>query len=265
MALRSKSVKVDRSVLSLYHEPCDWRTQGASHTPNSIAWGVDLRETFPLQCSNTMLEYNARKLAQSSEEMSDKSIAIQLPEALLAAIDAQAQFTRTSRTETIVQMLQQGLECIPSDPLDRIAFRVEALEQKVADLVDRLEGRVLEDLKVRLSALERVAPLDRKTVEAQQISETIANSLQTQKVSQATSGSKLENSIDTEWMTVKEAFAWLGGDPKDPSSGVTSLDGRRSVGFHRFRVLKAADYKAFGLKFQSDRRRQQMPCLKPFD
>ncbi|RMG05879.1 MAG: hypothetical protein D6728_19795 [Cyanobacteria bacterium J055] len=68
---------------------------------------------------------------------------------------------------------------------------------------------------------------------------------------------------EAEWMTVKEAFIWLGGDPHDPSSGVTSLDGRRSIGFHRFRVLKAADYRAFGLEFQSDRRRKQQPCLRP--
>jgi Ribbon-helix-helix protein, copG family len=194
----------------------------------------------------------------TSEEMSDQSISIRLPEELLAEIDAQAQLTQTSRTETIVKMLQQALDRIPNDgnPVDRILFRVEALEQKVADLVDRWEGEVLEDLKSRLTALER---------EQERIVVTpIVNPAETDPGSQTTSDSEIENSIAEEWMTVKEAFAWLGGDPQDPSSGVTSLDGRRSVSFNRFRVLKAPDYKAFGLEFQSDGRRRQMPCLRPW-
>lgn len=163
-------------------------------------------------------------------------------------IDIQAELTRSSRTETIVKMLQQAVENSLGDrtSLNTILFRVEVLEQKLGDLVDRFDSQFLEQLEARLSALEQ----ERMTAE-------IAYPLTTH------NRSHRESSHKAEWMTLKEAFAWLGGDPQDPSSGVTSLDGRRSVGFNRFRVLKASDYQVFGLEFQSDSRRKQLPCLRP--
>lgn len=214
---------------------------------------------------NRCFGYNASNVDQSWEKMSDRSIMIQLPEALLAEIDTQAELTASSRTKTIVKMLQQAVENQPIDltPLHTILSRVAALEQKLEEVVDRLDGKVLAELKFRVSTLERerVVPLEASTPQ------TIAHAPETR--SQATAGSKIQNlpiknPSQGEWMTVKEAFAWLGGEPKDPSSGVTSLDGRRSVGFNRFRVLKAADYQAFGLEFQSDLRRKQQPCLRPW-
>lgn len=72
---------------------------------------------------------------------------------------------------------------------------------------------------------------------------------------------KGRGSVD--WLTVKEAYEWLGGDPDDPDSQVTSSDGTRSVKFNRFRVLSASDYQAFGLEFRPDRRRRRQPCLRP--
>jgi hypothetical protein len=187
--------------------------------------------------------------------MSHRSITIQLPEALLAEIDTQAELTRSSRTETIVKILQQAVENRLGDrtSLHTILFRIEVLEQKLGDLVDRCDSQLLEQLEVRLSALE----------EERMTTPTIAHSLETHNRSQSTACSESQNSHKAEWMTIKEAFTWLGGDPQDPSSGVTSLDGRRSVGFNRFRVLKASDYQVFGLAFQSDRRRKQLPCLRP--
>lgn len=65
-----------------------------------------------------------------------------------------------------------------------------------------------------------------------------------------------------EWLTVKEAFEKLGGDPTDPESVVTSEDNSNSVKFNRFRVLSASDYQTFGLEFRPDRRRRRLPCLR---
>lgn len=174
---------------------------------------------------------------------------IQLPEELLTKLNTQAQLTGISPTETILNLLEQAMEKIPGDrtSVDRILSRIDALERNLGNLTDRLNLKVLDDLEVRLSALERLAHPGVEFAKRSHQSDFAAT----------------EVGQDGEWMTVKQAFTWLGGDPKDPASGVSSLDGRRSVGFNRFRVLKAADYQAFGLAFQSDRRRQQLPCLRP--
>lgn len=65
-----------------------------------------------------------------------------------------------------------------------------------------------------------------------------------------------------EWLTVKEAFEQLGGNPADPESVVNSNDNSRSVKLNRFRVLSASDYESFGLEFRPDRRRRRLPCLR---
>ncbi|MGB6168123.1 MAG: hypothetical protein WBF52_11090, partial [Geitlerinemataceae cyanobacterium] len=121
--------------------------------------------------------------------MSDRSIMIQLPEALLAEIDTQAELTASSRTKTIVKMLQQAVENQPIDltPLHTILSRVAALEQKLEEVVDRLDGKVLAELKFRVSTLERerVVPLEASTPQ------TIAHAPETR--SQATAGSKIQN------------------------------------------------------------------------
>lgn len=167
--------------------------------------------------------------------MSDRSITIELPEKLLTQIDSQAQLMRTSRAETIVRILQRATDRSTAN-VEEIMARIEVLERQVWEWVACSDGKAIAKLQARVSALERKWAIDLSS-----------------------------NPIETEmeWMTVKEAFAWLGGDPNDPSSGVTSLDGRRSIGFHRFRVLKATDYRAFGLEFYSDRRCKQQPCLRP--
>lgn len=65
-----------------------------------------------------------------------------------------------------------------------------------------------------------------------------------------------------EWLTVKEAFRRLGGDPDSAASVVTSLDGRRKIKFGTFRTLRAQDYKAFGLELSGSRRGAKKPYLR---
>lgn len=170
---------------------------------------------------------------------------IQLPEELLTKLDTQAQLTGMSRTETLLKILERAVEPNSGDRpnVHQILSRIEALERNLRDLMARLDRQVLDDVAVRLSALEPIA------------SHSVEPPLQ--------SAVEATENPDGDWMTVKQAFTWLGGDPNDQASGVSSLDGRRSVGFNRFRVLKAADYKVFGLAFQSDRRRKHLPCLRP--
>jgi hypothetical protein len=80
--------------------------------------------------------------------------------------------------------------------------------------------------------------------------------------------SALEKAIPTEaagprWLTVEEAFRYLGGDPTNSDSVVTTENGATSLPFRRFRLLNSiADFKAFGLDADLTRRDIQKPWLR---
>ncbi len=80
--------------------------------------------------------------------------------------------------------------------------------------------------------------------------------------------SALEKSIPTvsdepRWLTVEDAFRYLGGDPSDSNSAVMTDNGATSLPFRRFRSLSsAADFKAFGLEADLVRRESQKPWLR---
>jgi hypothetical protein len=80
--------------------------------------------------------------------------------------------------------------------------------------------------------------------------------------------SALEKSIPTvsdepRWLTVEDAFRYLGGDPSDSNSVVTTDSGATSLPFRRFRSLSSiSDFKAFGLEADLTRREAQKPWLR---
>jgi hypothetical protein len=80
--------------------------------------------------------------------------------------------------------------------------------------------------------------------------------------------SALEKAIPTvsdepRWLTIEEAFRYLGGDPTDSNSFVSSDNGSISIPFRRFRTLtNAADFRAFGLEADPTRREAQRPWLR---
>jgi hypothetical protein len=81
--------------------------------------------------------------------------------------------------------------------------------------------------------------------------------------------SALEKSIPTagaetpRWMSLEDAFRYLGGDPNDPNSVVKTLNGSASFPLRRFRTFKKpADFVAFGLEADLERRDHNKPWLR---
>jgi hypothetical protein len=80
--------------------------------------------------------------------------------------------------------------------------------------------------------------------------------------------SALERAIPTDadgprWLTLEEAFRYLGGDPTDAESVVFTENETTSLPFRRFRSLTSiADFKAFGLEADLGRRDAKKPWLR---
>lgn len=79
----------------------------------------------------------------------------------------------------------------------------------------------------------------------------------------------LENAIPTgttdtpRWMTLEDAFRYLGGDPNDSNSAVSTVSGSTSMPFRRFRVLKnPEEFQSFGLEADVTRRDANKPWLR---
>jgi hypothetical protein len=81
--------------------------------------------------------------------------------------------------------------------------------------------------------------------------------------------SALEQSIPTgtadtpRWMTLEDAFRYLGGDPNDSNSAVSMVNGSSSIPFRRFRALKnPEEFRLFGLEADVTRRDANKPWLR---
>ncbi|NJM74941.1 MAG: hypothetical protein HC852_03155 [Acaryochloridaceae cyanobacterium RU_4_10] len=81
--------------------------------------------------------------------------------------------------------------------------------------------------------------------------------------------SALEQAIPTgstdapRWMTLEDAFRYLGGDPNDSHSAVSTVNGSSSLPFRRFRALKnPAEFRSFGLEADVTRRDANKPWLR---
>ncbi|HEY9825905.1 MAG TPA: hypothetical protein V6D19_10685, partial [Stenomitos sp.] len=83
--------------------------------------------------------------------------------------------------------------------------------------------------------------------------------------------SALEKAIPSDddgprWMTVEDAFRYLGGDPKDSDSVVTAVNGSFSLPLRRFKLLKTkSEFEAFGLEADFTRRDANKPWLRWVD
>jgi hypothetical protein len=115
-------------------------------------------------------------------------------------------------------------------------YVIQTIQAKILDLREAKSDaapagkRLVEGLSDRLSALEKAIPAE-------------------------ASGPR--------WLTVEEAFRYLGGDPNNSDSTVTTENGATTLPFRRFRLLtSAADFKAFGLDADLTRRDTQKPWLR---
>jgi len=236
-----------------------------------------------------------RKNSQIDKERPVKSITLKLPEDLIIAIDAQAFSTGTNRTEVVVKALEKSFKTVPilavttSD--EHLINRLEILAQKVAKLEEGIDENLLESITKRISILENLASSQKDVTEPQppissrqskrqvkaetpisQPKKSTAGSSKSStqtKTKQESKSTKVANTAKTqsplqtdEWLSVKEAFLLLGGNPNQSNSTVSSRDGSRAITFNRFRVLNASDYKLFGLEFRPERRHRKQPCLK---
>ena len=71
-----------------------------------------------------------------------------------------------------------------------------------------------------------------------------------------------------EWMTARQAFESLGGDPSNRDSSVRSADGSKQIKFSTFKKKTSSELKPFGLELSQDQKRRRLPCyrlLKPSD
>lgn len=65
------------------------------------------------------------------------------------------------------------------------------------------------------------------------------------------------------WMTPDMAFRYLGGNPSNPNSVITSQDGRRSMSLIHFQSLKTPEeFARFGLEFSQARYEANQPWLR---
>jgi hypothetical protein len=82
--------------------------------------------------------------------------------------------------------------------------------------------------------------------------------------------SALEQAIPTgtaadapRWLTLEDAFRYLGGDPNDSNSTVLTVNGSSSIPFRRFRALKnPEEFRSFGLEADVTRRDANKPWLR---
>lgn len=82
--------------------------------------------------------------------------------------------------------------------------------------------------------------------------------------------SNLEEAIPTastlhspRWMTPEAAFKFLGGDPSNLRSEVSSRQGNRQIKFNNFMTLDSEDdFREFGLEYSRQRRDANQPCLR---
>jgi hypothetical protein len=80
--------------------------------------------------------------------------------------------------------------------------------------------------------------------------------------------SSLEQAIPTgtdapQWMTLEDAFRYLGGDPNNSNSAVSMLNGSSLIPFRRFRALKnPEEFRSFGLEADVTRRDANKPWLR---
>ncbi|MBO1349625.1 MAG: hypothetical protein EBE86_020625 [Hormoscilla sp. GUM202] len=65
-----------------------------------------------------------------------------------------------------------------------------------------------------------------------------------------------------EWMTAKQAFQALGGDPGDHNSSVSSRDGLKQIKFSTFKKKTSSELKSFRLELSQDRKRRRQPCYR---
>ena len=65
-----------------------------------------------------------------------------------------------------------------------------------------------------------------------------------------------------EWMTAKQAFEFLGGDPGDRDSSISSVDGLKQIRFSTFKSKTSSELKPFGLELSQDQKRRRQPCYR---
>lgn len=160
-----------------------------------------------------------------------KQFTFRCPDDLWEAVQQEAQHTGRELTAVVVEALRLGLN-LPS-PDSSLAARVSNLERELSRIAERLDAPTL--------------PHARQHV--------------IQRMTEPTP--KPESPIDPEsWLSYRDAFRLLGGNPDDPSSKVTTLDGK-AYPYSSFRLpATIKSYTRFGLVEDHERRAAKVEWIR---
>jgi hypothetical protein len=112
------------------------------------------------------------------------------------------------------------------------AYAIQAVTERVQEFRQVESKQLVKGLSSRLSALEQAIPTG-----------TAADA--------------------PRWLTLEDAFRYLGGDPNDSNSTVSTVNGSSSIPFRRFRALKnPEEFQLFGLEADVTRRDANKPWLR---
>lgn len=199
------------------------------------------------------------------------------PPDILEAIDARAKADSAGRSAVIIKALRAGLgmTIIPSEDT-RLPARVAQLEAQLAAVI----VQVAELLQAPSPTLDTPAPvfdpidqaavrdainqLDEPEPQASNVvdGQTSIFDALPQQDSDAEPAQALDTSALVEgWLTRREAFEALGGNPDDEASTVASLDGKRAIGFRTFNLPKTK-HAAYGVEFSRERMDADQPCMR---
>lgn len=190
-----------------------------------------------------------------------KLVAYKLPEELVAVIENRA-VEGVTKTDVVIQALRQAFNMpeveLPTatnhfrhflESSQEINYKVETLSKQTAQIIEVMGG-----LMERLRALETAAetgPENRVTRERGVLRGRVLR------------GACFDALQEDQWLTQKQAFIVLGGDPDQPNSQVQDLEGQGELGWHGFQKLKSRLYQSFGFEYSQQRAEHNQPCLKP--
>jgi hypothetical protein len=134
--------------------------------------------------------------------------------------------------------------------------------QEIALICGRIIRRSVVYVWQQIQLLLQRLRVSQNSVQPHQLASGLKKRLSAIEEAIPTSPTSAENLVQP-WMTLEEAFQYLGGDFADPRSTVMTLDGSDNFNFQSFSRLKSVrDFKTFGLEADLLRRAEDKPWLR---
>ncbi|MBD2773337.1 hypothetical protein [Iningainema tapete] len=198
-----------------------------------------------------------------------------LPDDILACIANRVAAGEGNKTDVVIAALRRGFGLDNPETKPDLQTQVESLSSKLEELSEivkqhsTLLNKFVEQnstvsdsniehssttfntvIKQDLTALDNAVESDLTTLNN---SELLVKQ-ESQNVQPAEHINVQQIVEQNEWLTPKQAYEILGGNPDDPLSKVKSVDGSRMIGFQSFRKLRTPmDFEAFGFECQIEK------------